>query len=264
MSLDLDYANRDFIPDAESYPPAWAEAASEFREVEHAIGRARLNLSYGAHERHVFDLFLPAGRPAGLFVFVHGGYWRLFDCKAWSHFAAGVQARSWAVAMPSYRLAPEVRISDITRDVAEAVSAAAARVQGPIVLAGHSAGGHLVARMLNADVDLPGEVAERIIRVVPISPVSDLRPLMGTAMNADFRLTEEAATAESPAHLPQARRAEVTVWVGAEERPAFLDQARWQAENWRVTLRHAPGRHHFDILDLLQEPGSALTRACVG
>src|SRR3546814_5563195 len=50
--------------------------------------------------------------PAGLAVFVHGGYWMAFDKSSWSHLAAGAVARGWAVALPSYTLCPEARISD--------------------------------------------------------------------------------------------------------------------------------------------------------
>ena len=47
-------------------------------------------------------------------VFVHGGYWMKFDRSYWSHFSEGLTARGWAVAMPSYTLAPEARIGSMT------------------------------------------------------------------------------------------------------------------------------------------------------
>ncbi|SLN30214.1 Alpha/beta hydrolase family protein [Pseudoruegeria aquimaris] len=261
---DIAYANADFIPDAAAYPPRWEERAREWREVEHAVGRAQLNMPYGEGARQRFDLFYPAGRPEGLMVFVHGGYWRRFDNKLWSHFAAGAQAAGWAVAMPSYTLAPEARIAEITQEVRRAVEAAAARVAGPIVLTGHSAGGHLVARMLCPDVGLDPAVAARLKRVVPISPLADLVPLMETAMNADLRIDAAEAEAESPIrHSPLP--CPVTVWVGAEERPAFLDQARWLTEAWEgAELRIDPGRHHFDVIDGLADDASPLMKAVLG
>ena len=137
-------------------------------------------------------------------VFVHGGYWRRFDRGWWSHLARGAAARGWAVAMPSYVLSPEARIAGITGQIAAAVTAAAGLVPGPVRLTGHSAGGHLVARMANADAGLPAEVAERIAKIVPISPVADLRPLIETSMNGDFGLDEAAAIADSPALQPKA------------------------------------------------------------
>ncbi|MEM6637954.1 MAG: alpha/beta hydrolase [Pseudomonadota bacterium] len=264
MTNDLDYSNAQFIPDADSFVERWEHDAAEYREIEQAVGRAWLNKSYGPDPRHAFDLFLPSGRPQGVLIFVHGGYWLKFDNKSWSHFAAGAQQAGWAVAMPSYRLVPSVRIAEITLDVRDAIVAISRDVPGPICLAGHSAGGHLVARMMNADVALPDNVAARIAHVTSISPVSDLTPLIDTAMNVDFGLDVQLAGAESPAKMPKARPVNAAVWVGAEERPAFLDQARWLAEAWGVPLHVAPGRHHFDILDLLCDPTAGLLGTCLG
>ncbi|MDU8943675.1 alpha/beta hydrolase [Ovoidimarina sediminis] len=265
MRNDAAYNNVDHIPDGSSYPDRWEEEARTFREAEAAIGRARLNTAYGDHDRERFDLFHPAGRPEGLLIFVHGGYWLRFHRTTWSHFAQGATARGWAVAMPSYPLAPEVRIADITRSISTAIRTIAGYVAGPIALAGHSAGGHLVSRMAMADASLPPEVTGRIRTVMPISPVSDLRPLIETSMNADFRLDAAAAAAESPALGTPALDVPVHVWVGAEERPVFLDQARWLSEAWPgSTLTIAEGRHHFDVIDELRTPDSAMLERLLG
>jgi len=259
MQLTDAYENGKYIPDAEAYVPRWQAGAGAFRANLGA--RARLDLAYGADARQRFDLFMPEAAACGLVVFVHGGYWLKFDKSYWSHLAAGPLARGWAVAMPSYRLAPDVRISQITLDVAAAVTGASSEVAGPVVVTGHSAGGHLAARMRCVDV-LPQAVAARLARVLPISPLSDLRPLMQTAMNAELRIDAAEAAAESPALLSGLLDVDTVVWVGAEERPAFLDQARWLAEAWsRTAYRVAPGRHHFDVIEGLAEAESPLTRA---
>lgn len=261
MDWDDAYANAAYIPGGTGYPDRWAEAAAEFRSVEQALGRAMLNLRYGPGERHVWDLFFPAGRAEGVVVFLHGGYWLKFDKSYWSHLAAGPTARGWAVAMPSYTLAPEARIAEITSEAARAVTAAAERIGGPVVVTGHSAGGHLAARLVCADVRLP--VADRIVRSVPISPLSDLRPLMNTSMNADLRIDPAEAEAESPLFHPRPA-AEVHVWVGGAERPAFLDQARWLSEAWNAGLTVAADRHHFDVIEDMADAGSPLTAALFG
>ncbi|WP_135502278.1 alpha/beta hydrolase [Roseovarius aestuariivivens] len=258
MKLDRAYANHLAVPDADGYPPRWSEKAAGFREKLVGEGRAELGLSYGPTARQAYDLFLPEGPSQGVVIFVHGGYWRRFDRSFWSHLAAGPLARGWSVAMPSYDLCPEVRIADITRQIARAVEAIAAHVPGPVALAGHSAGGHLVARML-----APGMLSEatgaRLTRVTPISPVSDLRPLLETSMNAEFfHMDIEDATAESPALVQDRPPVPVTVWVGADELPAFLDQARWLAEAWSCPLHLEAGTHHFDVIDGLADPDSAL------
>lgn len=258
MDMDDAYFNGKYIPEAEAYPPRWTKAAAAFRQRM----AAELDVAYGTGPRERFDLFHPEGEPVGLLIFVHGGYWLDCDKSMWSHLAAGALARGWAVAMPGYTLAPEARISEITRQIARAVAAAAVRVAGPIVLTGHSAGGHLVARMLCCDVDLPVGVAARLQRVVPISPLADLRPLLQTAMNDVLGMDMAEAVSESPALNSNLRDAPVTVWVGAAERPVFLDQARWLAESWpRARLHTAAGRHHFDVIEGLEERDSPLMAA---
>ena len=264
MELDDAYDNSGHIAGAADYPDRWADAAAAWRSVEAALGRARLNLPYGAGDPQRYDLFYPAGRPLGLAVFVHGGYWRRFGRADWSHLAAGCTARGWACAVPSYTLAPQARIAAITREIAAAVTVAAGQVAGPIALAGHSAGGHLVARMAMAGGPLAGDVADRLARVVPISPVADLRPLLRTSMNADLRLDAPEAAGESPVLGQPRAGVAVTVWVGADERPAFLDQARWLGEAWGVPVRRAEGRHHFDVIDALCDPASAMVADLLG
>lgn len=255
---DRAYDNGSFIAGAVDYPPRWARAAAAFRDGLGA--RAELDLAYGDAPRQRFDLFHPEGSARGVLVFFHGGYWKAFGREAWSHLAAGALARGWACAMPSYTLAPEVRLAAMTVEAGRAVDAVAARVSGPVVVTGHSAGGHLSARMGCAGAPL----ATRVARVVPISPLADLLPLVGTAMNETLHIDTEEALAESPARLARAGGVGAHVWVGAMERPAFLWQARLLSEEWGCAWTAAPGRHHFNVIDDLADPGSGLMEACLG
>ena len=254
MDWDDAYANAAYIEGADQYPPRWAAEAAAYRQETGSE-----EIAYGEGTRERFDLIQPTGKAKGLVVFVHGGYWRRFEKSYWSQFARAAVAHGWAVALPSYDLAPDVRISEITAQVAAAVSKAGALVDGPILLAGHSAGGHLVSRMI-CDGVLPEDLAGRITRVVPISPVSDLRPLMNTSMNADLKLDDAECAAESPALLSPRAGVDVTVLVGAAERPVFLDQARWLSEAWGCDLFVAGGKHHFDVIDAFADPDSDMAR----
>lgn len=260
MYTDIDFVNVDFIPGGEDYPDRWQEEGSAYRERMAAIGRARLNVAYGTVERQKLDIFHPAGKALGLIVFVHGGYWLRFDRTFWAHFSEGLTEQGWAVCIPSYTLAPEARIRDITVEIASAVEKAASLIAGPIRLAGHSAGGHLVSRMACEEVRLDPDARARFEKIVPISPVADLRPLLEIGMNKSLRLDRDEASDESPV-LHAKPHCPVAVWVGAEERPVFLDQARALSEAWNAELRIDPGRHHFDVIDGLRDPASALVES---
>lgn len=255
MDMDRQYAIGAFIPGSGDLPGLWSQKAATFRAGLGA--RAELDLAYGQTGRQRFDLFHPDGPSRGLLVFVHGGYWMAFGRESWSHLAAGALARGWAVAMPSYTLAPEARVSQMTTEVAMAVRAAAARVGGPVVVTGHSAGGHLSARMGGADVDVPAA------RVVPISPLADLEQIAQTGMQDKLRLSAEEIATESPARQPLRAGVQAHVWVGGQERPAFLWQARTLSESWDCPWTVWPGTHHFNVIDDLERPNSALMAACL-
>ena len=264
MDWDDAYANGAHIPGAAEFPPRWERAAASFRN---SLGdRAETGISYGDGTRQVADLFLPEGNAKGLAVFVHGGYWMKFGNAYWSHLSAGALAHGWAVAMPQYTLCPEVRISNITAEIGQAVTELATRIDGPILLAGHSAGGHLVTRMVCSDSPLPGPVAERISHVLSISGVHDLRPLLRTEMKDGLRLDDAEAIAESPALAEPRTKARLTCWVGADERPEFVRQNALLANIWTgfgVETRcvEQPGKHHFDVIDALADPEDEMVRA---
>lgn len=270
MIADWDdaYANAAHIADGASYPGRWRAAAAAFR-AGLAPDRRRCGLAYGMHEREKVDLFLPEGRPHGLVVFVHGGYWLRFDRTDWSHLAAGALSRGWAVAMPGYVLAPEARIAGIVRAVGAAIAQAAAVIPGPLVLAGHSAGAHLVARQVCAGGPLPDRVGARLARVVAISGLHDLRPLLRTAIARDLRLDAAEAAAESPALCQPREGIPVHAWVGDAERPEFVRQTTLLANIWTglgagMAQTIARGRHHFDVIEPLTDPRSDLVAALVG
>jgi len=260
------YANSAHIPDGAAYPARWRERAGAFRDALSVAGRAKIDLAYGSAPRNKLDLFYPDGRCKGLVAFVHGGFWKAFDKSTWSHLAAGPLNAGYVVAIPSYSLCPDVRISDITKEIAAAIAYAATQVQGEIALCGHSAGGHLVTRMICRSSPLGGETASRIARVLSVSGLHDLRPLMATEMNDILRIDWDEAMLESPALLAPLPHQRVTCWVGADERPEFIRQNRILGEMWsgfdaRMTIIEEPDRHHFNVIDGLTAPDHPLTRA---
>ena len=269
MITDWDdaYANGAHIEGADGYPPRWSDAAAAFRA---SLGpRAELDMPYGEGERQRFDLFYPEGAPKGLAIFVHGGYWMAFDKSAWSHLAAGGVAAGWAVALPSYTLTPAARITQITEEIGTAVETIATRIDGPIRLAGHSAGGHLVSRMVCQDAPVHAGIQDRIAHVLSISGVHDLRPLRRTRMNDTLRLDGAEAISESPALLAPVDGSRLTAWVGASERPEFIRQTELLANVWtglgaETRVVRDPERHHFNVIDGLADAGHALCRAFTG
>ena len=91
-----------------------------------------------------------------------------------------------------------------------------------------------------------------------LSPISDLKPLLYTKMKENLHLTEEIATAETLCDLDLADKAKVTIWVGADERPIYLEQAQELASAWKCAWVKSKNKHHLDIADGLGKNTSKL------
>ena len=253
------YANMAHIAGSAALPAHWAAEAAAYRISGVLVEE---DIPYGDEDRQKLDIVWPEGTPKGLAVFVHGGYWMRLYKSDWTQFAEGARASGWAVAVPGYTLAPQARIADITQQIAQAIDCAAERIQGPIRLSGHSAGGHLVSRMLCTDVPLL--CSNRIVHVLSISGLHDLRPLLRTEMNKTLNLDLTEARAESPALLEPRDGCRLTAWVGGGERPEFLRQAQLVDQAWRgfdVTISsHIDGlHHHFSVIEGLKAPTSEIS-----
>jgi len=259
------YANGPHIENAADFPPKWETLAADYRALLAAEERAQLDVAYGTSEREIMDVFLPKGAPKGVAMFVHGGYWHLFDKSYWSHLAQGAVDNGWVTVLPSYTLAPEAHLTRMTVQISRAVAAIAARFDGPIRLSGHSAGGHLVCRQICEQTPLSQEVQSRIERVVSISGVHDLRPIMKTKMNETLFLDEDEALAESPVLQQPVDQADLMCWVGANERPEFVRQNKLLADVWaglgvQTEWHEEPGKHHFDVIEDLADSQSELVK----
>jgi len=257
------YENRLYIPNADQHLAAWPVDAATFRDHH---PDSSLDISYGDDARAAYDLFAPVGgldAAKGVVAFIHGGYWVALSKDDVSHLAGGMLARGWAVAMIGYRLAPQARIADITGEIAAAVTALGEVGTGPLRLAGHSAGGHLVTRMMCRDVTLGSAALERLDRVVSISGLHDLRPLRALAKNDLWRLDDAESAQESPVLQTPRQNIDLVCVAGAEERPEFIRQnallpLAWQGLGIPGYGQLLAGHNHFTIIETMTDPQSQL------
>ncbi|MGQ5720703.1 alpha/beta hydrolase [Pseudochrobactrum asaccharolyticum] len=262
---DNAYANGIHIVGGDQWGDIWQQRSEQFRIAKLAVQRANLDVPYGEKPRNIYDLFMPEGEAKGLVVFIHGGFWTETDKSYWSYLANGSVAHGFAVAMPSYTLCPEATLSGIAAEVAQAIEHAAARIAGPIYLAGHSAGGQLAGRMMTVSGPLSPLTRQRIRHVLSISGLHDLRPLMQTEMNTSLHIDENEALAESPALLRPCEATRLTCWYGSSERPEFIRQSKLLANIWlglgaTTTCIEEMDKHHFDVLDGLSDPSHPLIK----
>ena len=257
------YENRTHIPNADRHLAGWPVDAAAFRAAHPDAGT---DIAYASGARTRYDLFTPPGGLAssrGLAAFIHGGYWVALSKDDFSHMAAGLLARGWAVAVIGYTLAPQARIAAITREIAAAITGLAGIGTGPLRLVGHSAGGHLVTRMMCDDIDLGAAATKRLDRVVSVSGLHDLRPLQGLAKNALWQLDRQESLTESPLLQTPRPGIDLVCVAGADERPEFIRQnailpLAWQGLGVNCHSQLLAGHHHFSIIDTMAQADSRL------
>ncbi|MGV3578699.1 alpha/beta hydrolase [Brevundimonas sp.] len=258
LDLEEQYNNRAAVPDHPVVMARWKTDAEAARAAHPPTA-----LPYGPGQRNVIDLFEVAP-DAPVVVFLHGGYWQALDRSWFSWIAAAFLQHGVSVAIPSYDLAPTVRLGRIVGQMRDAVELVRARIGKRPVVFGHSAGGHMAACMLSE---------ARASAAVAISGVFDLEPLVPTSLNVALGLDAREAAALSPVHwpVPNGSTPGGTVLdcvVGAAETAEFVRQSKDMADLWGgkgvdTRFEALPGLNHFTVLDPLADPDSALVRRIV-
>lgn len=263
VDYETEYNNRARMPEHPALIAGWARDAAAYRAAN-----PPLRIPYGPSERQFIDFF-HAPEPdhaAATVVFVHGGYWQNLDPSSFSHMARGPNALGLDVAVVGYDLCPQVHVGDIV-DEARAACRELARFEKRLVVAGHSAGGHLAACLLATNwpaVDErlpPGFVGA----AYAISGLFELKPLVSTSINAALRMNEAEADLLSPLTWAPPAGLSLDAVVGGDESREYLRQSRTIAERWgaagvRTRFEAVPGANHFTVIAPLADPRSTMTR----
>jgi acetyl esterase/lipase len=239
-------------------------------------------ISYGPGADHVAEVRLPAagGRPAPLIVFLHGGFWRVaYDRTHTGPLAAALAAAGYAVCVPEFRRTgqPGGGWPGTFDDVATAVDRLPAQVRQaggpavtgdePVLLAGHSAGGHL-ALWAAGRHQLPPDSAwysqHRARGVVALAPVSDLAachkqglgsgaadPLMGGGPD---EVPDRYRAADPAVLLPVGCPVRVVHGSADDRVPCAMSREyvhRARAAGDEICLDELPGTGHFEVIDPL-------------
>jgi arylformamidase len=257
LYLEAEYNNRARVPDHPVHIGGWQQDSAAYRESAHC----ELELAYGPGERHRLDLFYPqSGDGDGpIVLFIHGGYWQALDKSTSSHLARGANERGLTVAIPSYTLAPAAKLADIVSEIEAAANFVMRRTRRPLVVSGHSAGGHLAACLMAR----PGRLQMPVRAAMPVSGLFDLPPLVPTSINKALGLTVEEAHRLSPLEWNPPTSGHLIAVVGGAESSEFLRQSHAIVERWSqagVATRYheVPGAHHFNVVAGLSTPSDPL------
>jgi arylformamidase len=258
VDYEVEYNNRARVPENPAIMAGWVRDAAAYRERN-----ARRVIPYGPGVRNIIDFF-PAEHDGPIVVFIHGGYWQAFDGSSFSHLAAGLNAHGISVAIPSYDLCPKVTVDRIIGEMREA-SRELARLARPLVISGHSAGGHLAACMLATDWPAfdPALPEDLVTAAYAISGLFELEPLVATSINNALRLDQTTARAASPLFWKAPARGSLDAVVGENESAEYFRQSRTIVERWGaagVATRFGtvPDANHFTAIAPLADPQSPM------
>ena len=226
------------------------------------------NLAYGPGEAERLDLFpVHGGSDAPLFVYIHGGYWRILSKEEGSFMAGNFTAQGIAVASLDYALAPKARLEDIVAQCRRALVWLHRRGYRRIVVGGSSAGGHLAAMVIAQDWQLGAGLPEGVIAGgIPVSGLFDLEPVQATLPNEWLALDVARARALSPLHRLPPIGTRLCVAAAALDTDEFRRQSRQYAaacasHGCPTTGIEIAGRNHFDVVLDWTDPDSELSRA---
>jgi arylformamidase len=260
IDYEVEYNNRARVPEHPTYIAEWVKEAAGYRERN-----PPRSIAYGPGTRHTVDFFAGDGK-GPIVVFIHGGYWQAFDASYFSHLAAGLNAHGIDVAMPSYDLCPAVTVGEIIRQM-RAASRELARLKRPLVISGHSAGGHLAACLLATDwpafdASLP---ADLVSAVYSISGLFDLGPMLKTYVNKALRLDEAAAREASPLFWTPPSHGSVDALVGSHESAEYFRQSQSIVDAWGkaglpTRFGTVPDTNHFTAIAPLADPDSPMVQ----
>jgi arylformamidase len=266
QDIELQYNNRARVAEHKVLFDGYARDSLAYRDERKNAGLAELGLSYGPSARQTIDLF-SAERDSGshLTVFIHGGYWQIFEPALFSHMARGVNARGIPMALIGYDLAPDATLAEIVTQTKRACVFLWQRYRRRLVLSGHSAGGHLTACMVAGKWREAGaDIDDLVPAGLAISGVFELAPLLQTTMNQKLKLDEHSARQLSPINWRPPAGATVDAWVGGAESEEFLRQSHDFAKAWRTKgadtrVEIVDGANHFTVIDGLADPQSPMT-----
>jgi len=145
-----------------------------------------LDVAYGPAPRERIDFYRPRGaKNLPVIVFFYGGSWQWGHRRDYRFIAAILARQGFLVAIPDYRLYPEVRFPAFLEDCAGTVAYVAAHARefggnpAELFLAGHSAGAYnAVMLALNAKfLAEKGVSTSQLAGVVGLSGPYDFLPL---------------------------------------------------------------------------------------
>ena len=221
---------------------------------------------FGNDPRQALDLYAPSARNGAslpVIVFIYGGSWSSGTKDGYAFVGRALAARGFLVAIPDYRLVPDVRYPSFLEDNAAAVRWVVAHAPAHggdpqrLILAGHSAGAYNAA-MLAYDPRWLGADRARVHGLIGLAGPYDFLPFDGPIVHATFDSAPNPAETQ-PIGYVEAGDPPAFLATGDKDttvRPANSDSlaAHLRAVGVRVARRRYPNVGHVGLITAVARP----------
>jgi arylformamidase len=269
--LDEQYDSERTVANAGFYADLYERESDLLRSQR----RHDLRVPYGPTLAEHADIY-PTEQGAPVLFYVHGGYWRARTSREFGFVARGPGDRGVATVVPNYALCPAVTIDEILRQTRAALAWTHKNAKSfggdpnRIHVAGHSAGGHLVAMLPATDwEDEYGLPVDIIKGATAISGLFDLAPFPYTFLQPKLQLTWDQVSRNSPIlHLPDSAPP-LLVAYGGDETDEFQRQSEdflwtWKTNGLPGERLVLAGKNHYDVIDGFLDEKSPLLSGIFG
>lgn len=229
--------------------------------------RVERDLEYGPDRRQRLDLYLPdpLPRPAPVLVFFYGGSWQTGDRGRYRFVGQAFASLGAIVAIPDYRLYPDVVFPGFVEDGAAAVAWVQNEITGyggdpeRIALVGHSAGAHIAAMVALAPAYLgaAGGDPAGVAAWIGLAGPYDFLPARDPAIRRIFHVAEPDAS--QPINRVSGDAPPALLLHGLDDRTVLPVNSRklaaaLNAAGARAELELLEGIGHIEIVAALAAP----------
>jgi arylformamidase len=256
-ALDVAYNNTRAVADFKQiFGDFQARSARFYRTT-----RCDRDIRYGHGPRERFDLARGSGVDAPTVIYIHGGYWQTLNKEDFAFVGQGPLELGYNFVLAEYTLAPQASMTQMVQEIGRLLDhLVSTRVElrignGPVCLAGHSAGGHLA---------LVHRSHALLAHAMGISPLVDLEPISLSWLNEKLSLTQKEIDEYSPLRQVSAG-VPTTITVGAAELPELIrhasDYAAAAAKSGEeISYAAVDNRNHFTILEEFAAASGAIAK----
>ncbi len=277
--LDYDQVELDAAYDQTVYEPDIDQLSAKLKSDSDTV-RAKLGaprrVAYGSKEIEKLDIYRTTRPNAPIFIFIHGGRWRVAIAQDY-----GFPAETFVHAGAHF-IAPDfdwvqdvggdlgVLVSQVRQSVAWVYRNASSFGGDPsrIYLGGHSSGGHLAGVALTTDwndLHVPANVVKGGLL---LSGIYDLKAVRISNRSSYVKIDDTAENTFSPQRHLDRLNVPITIVYGTRETPEFQRQSREFAASVKSTGKPvetivAENYVHMETVESLANPYGLAGRAAL-